>query len=189
MNKKIILPLLSLALLIAFIVIGILQYRSQRPVISETVPLIPATPTLIITPRPDVEITPLAGIPKQTNTIEATKQVSDEISFAEKEKIYAAFPLRTEDIQTSSGLITTINIYSLSHDPASAIRLEIYGINYNDQTLSGPNAIAFKESFLEAKRQIDSRGAILKNLQIIFGNRQYIQDTATYWVTTMNLLN
>ena len=186
MNKKILLPLVTLVLFVFFVTLGILQYRSQRAFAPETTPLIPAK--TVRAPRPAAEITQTPGIPTKVDPSISLKSIPDDLSFIEKDKIFDSLPLRTENFSTSTSLKTTINIYSFDYDPASSIRLEIYGINYNDSLITGPNAIAFKESFLEAKKQLTSRGAVLKNLQIIYGNRQYIQDTATYWIKTFKLL-
>lgn len=188
MNKKIIFSLFSIVLLVAIITTGILQYRSQKTTITETVPLLPI-PKVTQTFKPIAKITGIPGIPQQTNIQATTKQIADAVSLAEKNKFYDALPIRKEDFATSANIKTTINIYSFAYDPSSSIRLEIYGINYNLPEITGPNAVAFKESFLEAKKQLTSRGAIIKNLQIIFGNRQYIQDTASYWVKSFNLLD
>lgn len=187
MNKKILLILITVVLFVFFVTLGILQYRSQRGSVSETAPLIPTKTTRIS--RPAAAITRTPGIPGAVDVVAATKPIADEISLIEKDKVFDALPLRKENFPTSVNIKTTINIYSFAYDPASSIRLEIYGINYNDSQITGPNAVAFKESFLEAKKQLTSRGVVLKNLQIIYGNRQYIQDTATYWVTTFKLLD
>lgn len=187
MNKKTLLLFFTLIFFALFVFVGILRYRSQKTPFFGSIPLLPtATPRSSLSKTEDSSA---PNTPQQTNIITATKQVSDEVSLAEKDKVFDSLPLRKENFNTSVNLPTTINLYSFSYDPPSVIRLEIYGINYNLPELTGPNAIAFKESFLEAKKQLASRGVVVKNLQIIFGNRQYIQDTATYWVKAMNLLD
>lgn len=188
MNKKILILFVTLFLFFGLITLAIIQYRSQSTSLTETTPLIPTS----VTPqaaRPAAEITRSPGIPVQTDLQNVTKQIADEVSLLEKDKIFDSLPLRQENFVTSVGLKTTINIYSFAYDPDSSIRLEIYGLNYNDSTLTGSNAIAFKESFLEAKKKLLAQKVILKNLQIIYGNRQYIQDTATYWVSAFKLLD
>jgi len=188
MNKKILLALITFTLFAAFVTLAILRYRSQKVAVTETVPLIPSASAPRVS-RPEAEITRTPGIPVQTDIAEATKQITDEVSLLEKDKIFDSLPLRQENFVTSVGLKTTINLFSFSYDPASSLRLEIYGLNYNLSELTGPNAIAFKESFQQAKKQLTTKGVVLKNLQIIYGNRQYIQDTATYWVKSFNLLD
>ncbi len=188
MNKKILLTIITLVLFVIFVVLGILQYRSQRAALKETIPLISTTPTPFVS-RPAAQITQEPGIPPQVDTKEATKLIPNEASLIEKDKIFDYLPLRQENFATSVGINTTINIYSFAYDPDSSIRLEIYGINYNDSSLTGPNAIAFKESFLEAKKKLLAYKVVLKNLQIIYGNRQYIQDTAAFWVSAFKLLD
>ena len=188
MTKKTFLPLIILLLFVIFVTLGILRYRSQKTPFLDSVPLIPSS-TLPRLPQPNTESSVTPGVARPVDTAAIVKQVSDETSFVEKEKIYDSLPLRLENFPTSANLKTTINIYSLSFDPTASLRLEIYGPNYNDSLLTSPSAIAFKESFLEAKKHLVSKGVVLKNLQIIFGNRQYIQDTATYWVGAFKLLD
>lgn len=188
MNKKILLAFITLIVFAISVTLGILRYRSQKATVTETVPLIPSVSTPRVA-RPEIEITRTPDIPVQTDIQNATKHITEEVSLLEKDKVFDSLPLRQENFATSVGLKTTINIFSFPYDPISSIRLEIYGLNYNLSKLTDPNAIAFKESFLEAKKSLTSKGVVLKNLQIIYGNRQYIQDTATYWVSAFKLLD
>ena len=188
MNKKILLAFITITLFVSLVTLAILRYRSQKVAVTQTVPLIPSSSTPRVS-RPEAEITRTPGIPVQTDVSATTKQITDEVSLLEKDKIFDSLPLRQENFVTSVGLKTTINIYSFFYDPASSIRLEIYGLNYNLSELTGQNAIAFKESFLEAKKQLTAKGVVLKNLQVVYGNSQYIQDTATYWVKAFKLLD
>jgi len=187
-TKKTLLPLITILLFAVFVTLAILRYRSQKTTFLDSVPIIPTSSPRSL-PQSDIEPTGTPGVAQSVDTAAITKQVSDELSSIEKEKIYDSLPLRLENFSTSANLKTTINIYSLSFDPIASLRLEIYGPNYNDSLLTSPSAIAFKESFLEAKKRLVSKGVILSNLQIIYGNRQYIQDTATYWVGTFKLLD
>lgn len=186
-NKKITIPLIALGLFLLFFVVGVIQYRLQGSSFLETIPLIPQK-TLVKIPTP-IPGQPIFRTPKETNYEAAIASIDNDVSLNEKAKFSESLPFRQNDVPTTVGLKTIINIYLLESDPPSAVRLEIYGINYNDQILTGKNAIAFKESFLKAKEYLISKGVVLKNLQIIYGNRQYIQDTATYWVKTFGLLN
>ena len=191
MNKKNFIPTFIIVVFFFLIFVAILQYRSQRSTFLETVPLLitrsTATPSIN---DPHVFIkTQRLGIPKQTQIEAITKSGDIKIAIIEKNKIVDMLPIRVEDFSTWVNLKTTINIYSLSQDPMSVLRIEIYGINFNIPNLTGPNAVAFKESFLEAKRQLVSRGINMKNLLILYGNRQYIQDTASYWVKISSLLD
>lgn len=188
MTKKIPLLLITILLFLAFVALGVFRYRSQKAPFSESVPLIPASSSRQSL-LPDTAPTGAPGVAKPVDIDAITRQIPDETSLIEKEKVFESLPLRQENFSTSTNLKTTINIYSLSFDPSASLRLEIYGPNYHDSLLTSPSALAFRESFLEAKKQLISKGVVLKNLQIIYGNRQYIQDTATYWVRSFKLLD
>lgn len=185
MNKKNI--LIAIIIILFFSVsYGIYNFQQNKKILTETTPLLNSTssnkkiPTLPST-------TP---IPNPTTKIELVlEKIPDEVSSLEVDKIASFLPIRINDFSTSLGIKTTINIYQSQYDPSSTVRFEIYNLNYNERYLQGRNAIAFKESFLEAKKQLASQKVNLKNLQILYGNRQYIQDTATYWVKAFKLLD
>lgn len=188
MNKKILIPLIIIAVFLSILLISILQYRSQGSSFLQTIPLLSLpTPTPTATPT-TVPLRAAAGIPVQTNIQEAIKGVDSTVSLIEKNKVFDALPIRVENFQTSQNIKSTINIYNLTSDPNSTIRIEIYNINYNNSELNGPDALAFKDSFTEVKRLLAPYQVRLKQLQIIYGNRQYIQDIATFWVKSFNLL-
>ena len=127
--------------------------------------------------------------PQQVNIKNIQNQVDRKLSGLEKDKIISLLPLRIDDFKTSTPLITTINLYSLSTDPPESLRFEIYNVNFNNLNITGNDAIAFKDSFIEVKKILLTKKVNLKNLQIIYGNRQYIQDTATSWVNSFKLLD
>ncbi|KKT40522.1 hypothetical protein A3K29_01015 [Candidatus Collierbacteria bacterium RIFOXYB2_FULL_46_14] len=189
MNKKILIPIISVIILFfVFLLISILRYRSERPSFLETIPLF-SQPTPKVTRTIVPTITTIPGVPNQTNLESIAKAKDSTKSLVEKNKIFDALPIREEDFSTSANIKTTINIYNLLYDPESALRVEIYGINYNNQDINSKDALAFKESFLKAKQFFSKYQVNLNSLQIIYGNRQYIQDTATYWVKTFKLLD
>lgn len=126
--------------------------------------------------------------PSQTNYKQVQANIPDEISEIEKDKIIGGLPIRIENLSTGTKINTTINVFSLPSDPLQSIRIEIYGPNYNNIGLLSEDAKAFKYSFEEIKKTFKLRDVNLKNLQIIFGNRQYIQDTANIWVKEFKLL-
>lgn len=127
--------------------------------------------------------------PAQTNYQKVTTQITDQISEIEKDKLVDDLPYRIENFVTGTKINTTINVYELVTDPPTAVRIEIYGPNYNNAGLLSEDAKAFKASFEEAKKYLRSKKVNLNNLQIIYGNRQYIQDTAALWVKEFGLLN
>ena len=98
-------------------------------------------------------------------------------------------PIYIDNFVTGTKINTTINVYSLVSDPPTSVRIEIYGPNYNNAGLLSEDAKAFKASFEEIKKYLKSKKVNLSNLQIIYGNRQYIQDTATLWVKEFKLLD
>lgn len=186
MNKKLILPLVVIGSFLLILAISIIQYRLNRPSLLETIPFIRRSPTTAVTPQPTMAITP--GVPQQTNVEKAIMGIPNDVSFDEKDKLVDSLPIRVNNFVASNSRKTSINVYSFSYDPISVLRIEIYGPNYNNLDTNGADAIAFRDSFLEVKRLIAPYNVNLKNLQIIFGNRQYIQDTAVYWAKSLNLL-
>lgn len=183
MNKKILIILAVIAVIL-LVVLLVLTFQKQKFVGPLTVPLIP-TPSVTVTPA--LQPVSESGIPPQTNIQKSISGLDNTISLNEKNKV-DTLPIRSDDFQTTQNLKTTINIYSFPYDPPSVLRIEIYGINYNNPELTGQDALAFRDSFLEVKKRLAPYGVDLKKLQIIYGNRQYIQDTATYWVKEFNLL-
>jgi hypothetical protein len=119
-----------------------------------------------------------------------SKKVSDQVSQQEKDKITPLLPISVKNFQTSVGITTNINIFSIKSDPSQVVRVEIYGINYylSDTSSDNPQAVAFSESFTETKNLLMEKGIDINNLQIIYGNRNYIQQTAENWIKTFNLL-
>lgn len=127
--------------------------------------------------------------PAQTNYKKIQSNIPDEVSEIEKDKIIGGLPIRIENLYTGTKITTTINVFSLPTDPLQSVRIEIYGPNYNNVGLLSEDAKAFKTSFEEIKKTFKDRGVNLKKLQIIFGNRQYIQDAATLWVKEFKLID
>lgn len=127
--------------------------------------------------------------PVKTNYQKVTEKITDQVSEIEKDKIAEDLPIYLDNFSTGTKINTTINIYSLISDPPTSVRIEIYGPNYNNAGLLSEDAKAFKVSFEEAKKYLRGKKINLNNLQIIYGNRQYIQDTATLWVKEFGLLN
>lgn len=141
----------------------------------------------------DTTPTPLPSqLTLSTTNIPSKSLSPTEINIAsdERNKLKSSLPIYIENFTTSNNITTTINIYTLSEDPDYYIHLDIYGIIYENQNIdSNPNAIAFKESFLEAKKRLNSLNINPSNLYYVFGTREYIQSTSLYWVNEMKLLN
>jgi hypothetical protein len=178
MPKKLILPLTVILIL----AIGIIIYLSlQNKAIKQT-----ATPS-----TPDTTSTnSFPSTPSEFGTWVSVTKGPDSAK-EEMKKLTPHLPIKIEGFETSAKITTSINIHILPDDPDTAVRLEIYGPNYNqsDPSLKNPNTLAFKESFLKAKEIIKSHNVDPTKLQIIYGPRQYIQQTASIWVDTLGLLN
>ena len=127
--------------------------------------------------------------PAQTNYQKVADQITNQVLEIEKDEIITDLPVRIDNFSTGTAITTTINVFTLVSDPPQSVRIEIYGPNYNNTGLLSEDAKAFKSSFEEIKKYFKSKKVNLNNLQIIYGNRQYIQDTATLWVKEFGLLN
>lgn len=188
MNKKIIYfaAITAAVFLVAFLFILFTKPRDKNNIFLNTIPLFENKGVVV---EPEKISYARSQTPPQTNLNQITSLIDSKVSTAEREKLISILPVRISDFKTSTNIITTMNLYSLPTDPPSSIRLEIYGINFNNQEITGKDAISFKDSFIEVKKRLLPKNINLKNLQIIYGNRQYIQDTAQYWVNTFKLLD
>lgn len=108
-----------------------------------------------------------------------------------RKEVMPHLPIYLNDFETSIGIKTQINIYSLSGDPLDTIRVEIYGIDYGNRDVDpkrNPQIIAFKESFVKAQTELEKVGVSMNDINIIYGDKKYIGDTTRYWIQTFNLL-
>lgn len=105
-----------------------------------------------------------------------------------KQKLAPLLPIYIEDIPTSSGKLTTLNIFSSEHDPTYTVRLEIYGINYNnsESSISNPNYTAFQETFYRAQEELRSRDINPDEIIFIYGDQGYINQVANNWVKILS---
>lgn len=173
-------------LAITLLIVQITKPQKSKSLFLNTIPLF--NKKITPTPSPKTVFT-ATQTPQQTNLTALKNNFNSNLSLVERDKISQVLPVRINNFQTSTSLITTINLFTLASDPPESLRLEIYGVNYNNSTLTSDDAIAFKDSFLQIKKAILSRKINYKNLLLIYGNRQYIQDTATFWVKEFKLLD
>lgn len=186
-TKKIVIISLAVILVIFLSVLSSLSPEISSRIFRPTIPLITAPTTTISPSRILPEVSPV--VPKGTNYQAITSQGNSDLSQTEIQKLKPDLPITIKDFKTSLNQTTTINIFTISSEPQSLIHIEIYGVNFNHPELSESDAIAFKESFQQAKKSLAAKNINIKNLQIVFGTRQYIQDTAKYWVSAFGLLN
>lgn len=180
--------------IIAFVIIVISSLSSQK-----TLPQILATPTpeagggvsRFGTPKPTFKApsysSPAVNEKGEINLNSA--EVKEAIT--SKNKLKGALPIYIENFTISNGMKTTLNVYSIPEDPDYLIHVDIYGINYNEQSTDkevNPNTIAFIESFNEIKKRLTTKGVDLKKIYFIFGGPEYVQKTAELWIKTFNLL-
>lgn len=95
-------------------------------------------------------------------------------------------PIYLENFKTSVDITTSINIYFLPGDPASTVRFEVYGLSFmnRDATpLSNPNITAFVESYKKGLAELKSRGIDPAQLLLIYGDTEYVRNTAKDWIT------
>lgn len=189
MKKKTIYIILGIlgAFFMIFVVIRISSPKGNNSLFLNTIPLINKDSNITATPTP----TPFesTGTPPQTNYGKLKNSFESDLSQKEKDKLSSVLPLKFVEFKTSTPISTDINVYSLPSDPPESIRLEIYAINFNNFNITSDDAIAFKDSFIQVKKNIASKNINFNNLMIIYGNRQYIQDTATFWVKEFKLLD
>lgn len=188
LNKKYFKPLaiIILIILIGFLIVFLSKPSTPKSLFLNTIPFLNKKSTAPSATENQFRST---GTPQQTNIQAISSGVDKSLSKIERDKVATVLPIRIEDFQTSTPLVTTINLYTLPSDPTESLRLEIYGINYNNSEIQGDDAIAFKDSFLQIKKLLLTRKINLHNVLFIYGNRQYIQDTATYWVNQFKLLD
>jgi hypothetical protein len=107
-----------------------------------------------------------------------------------KSKLESQLPIYIDGFQTSSGLKTTLNVYSIPEDPSYLIHVEIYGIDYSDPKILEPdnkNGLAFTESFKKIKALLTSKGVDIHNIYFTLGAKPYIQTAADSLIRKYNL--
>lgn len=100
-------------------------------------------------------------------------------------------PIYIENIHTSPGIETAVNIYYLPSDPASVVRFEVYGLSYavpDSTPLGNPNMLAFQESFTRGLDALKKGGMDPKQFIFIYGDTEYVRVTAESWVDKLGLL-
>ena len=108
----------------------------------------------------------------------------------EKSKLEPKLPIYIEGFQTTAGLKTTLNVYSIPEDPSYLIHIEIYGINYGDPKILEPgnkNALAFVESFKKIKTLLESKGVNIHDIYFTIGAKPYVQSAADNLIRKYNL--
>lgn len=165
MTKKqlILIASISLGLLLAFLVVS----ASRKPTNQKA---------------QDILIVP------QNSPLAVSSKKEQKKSINEKQELDPHLPIYIEDIPTSSGKLTTLNIFSSEYDPEYTVRLEIYGINYNNSepSISNPDYTAFQETFYRAQEELRSRNIEPDEIVFIYGNREYINQVASGWVNILS---
>lgn len=108
-----------------------------------------------------------------------------------RRQIEGSLPIYLEGFPTSPGIETAINLYYLEDDPSEVVRFEIYGLSYlnaDANRFTNPNAVAFEESFKQGLTLLRERGIDPDKLVFIYGDTQYVRDTASAWVEKLGLL-
>lgn len=176
-NKKI-LAIIGLVLLIIFVFINSFYSRTKKQ--NTTFPVLT-----------DEQIKNNGVFtPAKTDISELPQVAPNRVAQKEKDKVAPILPISVKNVSTSVGITTNINVFSIASEPSQIIHIEIYGVNYylSDSTTDNPQAVAFIESFNMIKKLLTEKGIKPENLQIIFGSREYIQNTSENWIKTFNLL-
>jgi hypothetical protein len=142
---------------------------------------------------PDVQkrgVTSFGNATDEKQVVESENQLA-EPSSKEKAKILPKLPIYIEKFKTSNSKSTTINIFSIEGDSNNFIRVEVYGVNYNNASSdeNNPDYIAFRDSFAKAKEEIKKTGADPDKLIYIFYTREYIHSTAEAWARYAGLIS
>jgi hypothetical protein len=106
------------------------------------------------------------------------------------ESIEKKLPIYLEKFETSVGITTSINLYRVKDDEAEIVRLEIYGLSYlnsESDPKKNPNVTAFKESYLKAIEMLEGQNIDPKKLIFIYGDKQYVRETAQAWADALKL--
>lgn len=191
LNNKLYFYLISAA--ITALVFGMLFTRfSNKDRISRVQKISLPTPTQTTdTLDKQAQNTSVSGKATNENKIVDSLASMKESSSKEVVKILPKLPIYLRGYNTSSGIKTTINIFSVKGDASNYIRVEIYGINYNNSEAVEENKdyIAFKESFIKAKEEIRKAGADPDKLIYVFYTRENIHTVAENWARKLELIN
>lgn len=167
-RNKFVLTAVSISVLILLLVLLLTPRKTSQPQTTG------ATPT----PSPRSELADLSK--------EKRNQAMIYVDSIEKK-----LPIYLESFPTSAGITTSINLYRLNDDEAEIVRLEIYGLSYlNKNELDpkkNPNITAFKESYLKAIELLEGQNIDPKKLIFIYGDKDYVRETSTYWVDKLKL--
>ncbi len=182
-NKTFIIFLGIIGLILFTLIVYFTTIRTQTTKQISTIPIIPAgispnAPGIVVKEPVAVDVSSLSN------------QIPDTVSQKEKSKIAPFLPINVQNFKTSVGITTNFNIFSIESEPSQVIHAEVYGINYylSDANTNNPQAVAFVESFNQIKKLLSDKGVDVSKLQILYGNREYIQSTAENWVKVFRLL-
>lgn len=153
--------------------------------------------TLLLSPRPSQPTTSLP-LPNSNNITQLRAELSN-LSEVKRQEAIAYydlvsdnFPIYYPDFRTSVGISTEIHIFHFEDDPLELTRFEISGLSYvNKNELDeskNPNVTAFKESFQKGLSLLTEAQVDPKKLIFIYGDRDYVQSSASYWVDKLGLL-
>lgn len=187
--------ILIILFIVAFIVVVLINTIGNRPIKQTVSPTNTPTPTSYYfqqnynsgykLPSYSQPLTDAQG-----NINSDSEQVK--VAIISKQKLVESkLPIYIENFQTSVGITTTLNVYTIPEDPSYLVNIDIYNIDYQYQETDpnkNPNVTAFIESFNEIKKHLAERGVDIKNLYFIFGGRKVIEETADLWIKKFNLL-
>lgn len=183
-QRKLLFFIFSLATLVLFffLYVGLTLFRSSEPKaqLSPT----PAFKTIPLTPPADIRIAPTLPPSRGTGLDISSFQVKQ--SEAEVRKLSPFLPYK-EALTLSTGLVVDVVIpdQSLQANPWT-LTVQVFGIDYQT-TPSEPNYPFMKASFKEAALRLFSwmkeHNADHAKLFISWGDRAFIQQRATIWLT------
>lgn len=168
MNKKFLFTAASITVFILILVLLLSPKKNSTPAPSEAV----------------------GGVGSNIVPINLSKEKRD-AAMVYTASIEHKLPLVDENFPTSVGINTSIRLSRADFDLAEIVHLDINGLAYISKDeldeKNNPNLTAFKESYLRAIDLLEGQNIDPKKLIFVFGDKQYMQTTALYWIDQLGL--
>ncbi len=107
-----------------------------------------------------------------------------------KSLIKSHLPIYLDNFVTSVGQSVTATLFTLPSDPDHSIHLEVYGVNYQENSLAkeNPQYISFVEVFEQLKIKAKKYGVELKDIYLMVESDALSRSAAESWIKDAKLL-